>query len=332
VTRGSPATAAVLGLSLAFAVRAAVASDGVIEINQERALAGAINGSPLSDPAGYPVTITEPGSYRLSGNLQVPAPLGGIVLESEGVSLDLGGFELRGGWSCSCCPVSCSGGGGIGIRVAAGHARIHDGSIRGFGDGVVDEVGRTHVERVRVSEVVGFGISVERGSRVADASVRIASTGVAARWSIVERSTAEQCVRGITSQASLVRGSTALQNSGAGIQGDGLFVANTARANGWSGFYLESGIANASLARESTAVGNADCGILVGPRTLVWGGATSGNTIAGLRFVAPGTSSAIGSLAVSDAVAFSFGAGFPAFSGPVACGNCLQSLNANACE
>ena len=48
----------------------ALAPDGQLEINDACALAGCFAG----DTAGYPVAITTPGSYRLTGNL---APTGG---------------------------------------------------------------------------------------------------------------------------------------------------------------------------------------------------------------------------------------------------------------
>jgi len=44
---------------------AAFAVDGVVLINQNSALAG-IGGC---DTPGFPITICQPGSYRLSGNL-----------------------------------------------------------------------------------------------------------------------------------------------------------------------------------------------------------------------------------------------------------------------
>ena len=45
------------------------ASDGVIEINQARALQGGVT---EGDTPGFPVTISQSGSYRLTGNLTVP--------------------------------------------------------------------------------------------------------------------------------------------------------------------------------------------------------------------------------------------------------------------
>ena len=45
-----------------------LAVDGVIEINDARARAGQVT---PGDNAGYPVVINEPGSYRLTGNLEL---------------------------------------------------------------------------------------------------------------------------------------------------------------------------------------------------------------------------------------------------------------------
>ncbi len=83
----------------------AYAVDGVIEINQTRANAGSI--TPGDNP-GFPVTINQPGSYRLTGNLVVsaadvteqncdPSGTAGCVIDinSSNVSLDLNGFEIE---------------------------------------------------------------------------------------------------------------------------------------------------------------------------------------------------------------------------------------------
>ena len=69
------------------------AVDGVTLIDQNKALAG--NVTP-GDAPGFPVTITRPGSYRLSSNLLLPASGDGIVIASSGVTLDLNGFSLIG--------------------------------------------------------------------------------------------------------------------------------------------------------------------------------------------------------------------------------------------
>ena len=60
--------------------------DGVHLIDQNRVLAGDVT---AGDDQGFPVSITEPGSDRLSGNLTVPAGLSAIVISTPNVTLDL---------------------------------------------------------------------------------------------------------------------------------------------------------------------------------------------------------------------------------------------------
>ncbi len=102
---GILSVSAPLILTLAGPVHAV---DGVIEINQARALAGSVTPGDLP---GFPVTISQPGSYRLTGNLVLtsltgpvcgPTRFGGssvcvIDVESGNVSLDLNGFEIVSG-------------------------------------------------------------------------------------------------------------------------------------------------------------------------------------------------------------------------------------------
>jgi hypothetical protein len=109
---------------------AAHAADGVIEINQARALAGGV--SP-GDTPGFPVTISRSGSYRLTGNLDFTG-FAGIVLTAPHVTIDLNGFviEVSGPGTCGICDPDSQGattiingtvvvyGGGYGVKVAGG--------------------------------------------------------------------------------------------------------------------------------------------------------------------------------------------------------------------
>ena len=69
----------------------APAVDGVILIDQNKALAG--NATP-GDTAGFPVIISQPGSYRLSSNLTVPSGQSGIQVNVSNVTIDLNGFGI----------------------------------------------------------------------------------------------------------------------------------------------------------------------------------------------------------------------------------------------
>jgi len=126
------ALVALAGLAPAGAV------DGVIEINLARALAGGVT---AGDAPGFPVVIDRPGSYRLTGNLDVtdaPAPqnVTAIAITASFVTLDLNGFTLIGPTECTGSPVAdCAPlGSGSGIQSSSSNlVRISNGVILGFG-------------------------------------------------------------------------------------------------------------------------------------------------------------------------------------------------------
>lgn len=72
-------------LALALVPAVAFAVDGQVLINQATVLA----------QGGFPYHITQPGSYKLSGNLNVTG-FTGISIESGSVTLDLNGFTVSG--------------------------------------------------------------------------------------------------------------------------------------------------------------------------------------------------------------------------------------------
>ncbi len=115
----------------------ALASEGSLEINHACASGP---GCFPGDPPGYPVVITEAGSYRLTSNLVIPnASTDGVRIASDDVSLDLAGFEVRGPTSCSGTPVVCSPtGSGRGVSGASfAGARVRNGRVIGAGsDGI----------------------------------------------------------------------------------------------------------------------------------------------------------------------------------------------------
>src|ERR1700760_4561283 len=90
------------------------AVDGVVLIDQNHALAGNIT---PGDTPGFPVTITQPGSYKLSGNLTVAdANTTAIVIASDYVTLDLNGFSIIGPVNCTSSPAVCpTSGTGVGV-------------------------------------------------------------------------------------------------------------------------------------------------------------------------------------------------------------------------
>lgn len=113
----------------------ASAADGVLEINQDCVAAGCFAG----DGAGFPVSITTGGSYRLTSNLSWPGnEIQGLnsaisVTGAGMVDLDLGGFTIQGFGSCTGTPVTgCSpSAGNHGIQATGTPLHIHNGAIRG---------------------------------------------------------------------------------------------------------------------------------------------------------------------------------------------------------
>lgn len=145
---------------LLLVAAAATAGDGVFEINQLCVDAGCFAG----DTEGFPVQITQSGSYRLTSNLTVENQnTDAIQLASPDVDLDLNGFSVLGVVNCSgdgptCAPASGSGGiSGFNLS----NVRIRDGTVRGFTVGIGSGSARSIViENVRVISNGGDGIQL----------------------------------------------------------------------------------------------------------------------------------------------------------------------------
>jgi len=144
------------------------AVDGVVLIDQNHALAGNIT---AGDAPGFPVTLSQPGSYRLTSNLTVAdANTTGIQIMANNVTLDLNGFSIIGPVVCTSSPATCPAvGTGIGIeaqnslpgRPGPSGVRVFNGTVRGMGSSGLLMVGAgSSVERMQVTNNAGAGIIV----------------------------------------------------------------------------------------------------------------------------------------------------------------------------
>ena len=125
-------------LALSLAAAPGRPSDGVIEINQAKALAGGVT---PADAPGFPVTISLAGSYRLTSNLDVtviglPDSANTNAISIQGspakVSIDLNGFAILGPAICN--GVTClNTGTGIGIECFSATTIIRNGVVSGMG-------------------------------------------------------------------------------------------------------------------------------------------------------------------------------------------------------
>ncbi len=146
----------------------ALASNGVIEINQAKALAGDVT---PGDTPGFPVTLSGNGSFILTSDLNltvaaVPQDTYGIEVVGESISIDLNGFTIYGPTQCSPPhPITCTSTGiGIGIEVpfTFTNLAVRNGTIRGLGKhGIHQENGQGVYEDLTVLSNGGCGLFVQ---------------------------------------------------------------------------------------------------------------------------------------------------------------------------
>jgi len=233
-----------LGSTIPVAVRAA---DGVREINQACVAVGCVAG----DTPGFPVTINQPGSYRLTSDLSTAPNLNvhAIEISSPVVTLDLNGFSIigptnYGGPGSGTCP----GGTGIGIfaypNIPADSVTVTNGTVRGMGLHGVFLASNSRVENVIAQQNCGAGITVGGGSNVIDSLANLnGGNGI------------------VLELGSRVSGSVAGYNGGNGIRS-----------------------VNGDVQVQScTTQGNTGDGINVGPRSMVRGNLVNGNSGDGIE-------------------------------------------------
>jgi len=141
-----------------------VASDGRIEIDASRA---ALGGITPGDAPGFPVTLSQPGSYVLTEELLVPTGSSGVEVTSPEVAIDLNGFRVRSGFVCT--PGACAAGSGQGVAVSpttTPHVTVANGTIRGFASDCLALGPHARVERLQLRDCGNDAIRVGIGSHV----------------------------------------------------------------------------------------------------------------------------------------------------------------------
>jgi len=280
----SAARAACLLTSLLLAAGDALAGAGVIEINQARALAGGVT---EEDTPGYPVTIGSPGSYRLTGPLDVADPnLSAIEITGNDVTLDLNGFVISGPIACqgSGSAVSCNGSGsGAGVFAFSREGiAIENGTVTGFGSGgiLLPTVESCRLARINAvanrgagihlggsCEVDGVIVNGNRGAGIfvstSDAGLESPIDDVVVRESVLSRNLVEGVFTTSSSgrdRFSLVR-STVWANGLAGLdlRTEGDVLDSAILGNGGGGIRLGANSADpdSGLVRGNAVQGNA---------------------------------------------------------------------------
>lgn len=265
----------------------AMAVDGVIEINQARALAGGVT---PGDTPGFPVSLYDSGSYRLTSDLELLTEnTDGIEIRADDITLDLGGFAIRGPVTCQFVAgpdVTCSvlgGGEGIYDTISFGNDNlvIRNGTVKGVGqNGILLRGARVTIEDVRVEQNGNFGIVVtglfssvrncmaflNRESGVSTGSSSRVEGCVAhsnGRYGI-EAGTATLVIRnaangnafdGINGSSLHVAGNSTQGNQQDGIDADGnsSIIGNTSTQNAQAGVICFGGTCNVL---DNTLIGN----------------------------------------------------------------------------
>jgi hypothetical protein len=285
----------VLLLLVVAVAPAAHAGDGVVEINQARALAGVVT---PGDAPGFPVTLSAPGSYRLTSDLDVrvaPAPLStsAIHVTSGDVAIDLAGFSVRGATLCGGTPLVCLPLGVTPLVLVDAVERfdLHGGAIRNGGSGLYSDAAETRVRDVSVSEMVLVGVGIQGiGARLERVRAQLCGDDGAnlAEGEVVDSSFQRNGNDGLSvSGTAHVARTTASRNAAVGIAiGGGQVLDSAADVNAQGG--IQGGTA-AVLLRGNTARGNQLKGVSVaGPGSLVEGNVVQGTQGEGIVIGAAG--------------------------------------------
>jgi len=212
-------------------------------IDQTKALAG--NALP-GDAPGFPVTISQRGSYKLTSNLVVPAGVGGILVTASDVSIDLNGFAITGANTCSgfgATVVCTHSGSAAGIEAAAGvtDVQVRNGAVDGFEKAGMWLNQRSTIDRVKARFNSGYAIVVRADSSVGNSVVeRNLFGGVFIEGGMVFDTIASgNRDNGIvvynTADGALLRNNVAAYNGLIGLKAEALrvtFMDNQANKNG----------------------------------------------------------------------------------------------------
>ena len=187
----------------------ALAAEGILEINQTCA---SLSGCFPGDFGGFPVTVLQPGSYRLTSDVVssfAGAPV--IRVDVEAVTIDLNGFTVAG---------PGIEGQSSGAAIVGGHRMaVRNGFVRDAAWDGVHVLGSSRVEDLHVYGSWNDGVVVARESTLRGiVATSNKGNGIrAGAASVIDGCTATANQgHGISLPSGSVRGSTATSNLGKG--------------------------------------------------------------------------------------------------------------------
>jgi hypothetical protein len=214
------------------------AVDGVILIDQNKALAG--NVTP-GDAPGFPVTISQPGSYRLASNLTLTDANTTVIDITVGdVTIDLNGFSIRGPTTCSGTPAvtSCApagSGSGIVASTQLTNITVQNGIVRGMPVFAITLAGLGHiVDRMHTTDNGNTGITMNTGRVSHSTSVRNGADGIFVNDGVADHNVSTgNRFRGITLNAGIASYNNIANNGNVGLLlgFDSGYTGNTMHGN-----------------------------------------------------------------------------------------------------
>jgi parallel beta-helix repeat protein len=224
----------------------------------------------------------------------VPANTTAIQIIVSTVTLDLGGFEVKGPNTCSNYPVTgCTAtGGAAGILATSASAflvTVRNGRVSGMAGSCVDLQGSSSVvEQVVAYLCGGTGIRVAPYGRVSDsvglqnfgAGIAV-GTGGAAHGNEVRGNSAIGVSVGAGVLGVSLTGNRALENGGAGISSGSSAVVTGNQVVGNAGDGITTG--DGCSVQENTVSGNSGDGIEVGSHNTIIGNTIHSNVRCGLH-------------------------------------------------
>lgn len=201
----------------------AFAVDGTILINQASVMAA----------GGFPYVITQPGSYKLSGNLIVPFNTDGIDINAGDVLLDLNGFSVKG-------PGTCNGSFDSPPTVCNGNAAFADGIVA-----LKDNV------TIKNGSVEGFSLGIFGGHLVEEVHFSNNVTGVQVGPGIVRRCTARNNNGGITVFGGIAEGNEVDGNQEGIVVYEGAATGNSVNHNVY-GFQPQKAVYGSNSFQQNT--------------------------------------------------------------------------------
>ncbi len=183
----------------------------------------------LINPASitsYPYVIYTPGSYKLTGNINVTSTtaLGAIYIGANNVTLDLNGYSITGPMVCTAS--GCSGGSSTyGVQSVSNNSVVINGNISGFFYGVLLN-GPGRVENINASSCSNCIDALQQGILRHNIVYNCGGWGIAVGNGVATENTVYSCSYGM-----YARGSSAITNSISNNTNYGLYAWNSVYEN-----------------------------------------------------------------------------------------------------